>query len=322
MPPSKNLCLGFTSYRPETLALADGMMRGHEAVLLEEPHTPGFEEMLSGQLNIEKYLELTDYEFPEYARASCRLAQELRAEGTEVLQVDPFLDELLGIHEFFVSGGSPTEIRSGTITRQVYDAEREWTKRLLAFYQASRGASFERIVASVKAFARADAQKGRLRDRMRAEKIAEILADFKSMYVEAGYIHVPLMPELFQRLPDSCRLRPIYLMEPVLFRLMGRRRLLGPGDVLTLLYAFRPDRVEPRHDLLAARSLVYNKVVDKEEMVDKEGAYPHVRDEIEAIELAASLDFEQCRELFFRLRPLATSEAKARAREWIRMRSS
>ena len=322
MPPPKRLCLGFTSYRPETLPLARGTMSGHEAVLLEEPHTPGFEEMLSGDMAIETYLELTDFEFPEYSRLACRLARELHDQGTAVLQLDPFMDELLSIHEFFISGGSPDGIRSDTITRDVYDAEREWTKQLLAFYKASRSTDFNRIVASVKAFARADAQKGRLRDRMRAEKITEILADFNSVYVEAGYIHVPLMPELFRRLPDSCRLRPVYLMEPVLYQLTGRRRLLGPGDILTLLYAFQPDREDPRRDLLAARSLVYNKVVGKEEIVGEESGYPHALDEIEAIELERSLNYEQCREHFFRLRPLSTTEAKARAREWIRLRSS
>jgi len=323
MPTPKSLCLGFTSYRPETLPLARRAMEGHEAVLLEEPHTPGFDEMLSGEMEIEKYLELSDYEFPEYARSSCHMIRELHEEGTVVRQVDPFMDELIGIHEFFISGGSPDEIRPGTITRQVYDAEREWTKRLLAFYKASRSSEFDRIVASVKAFARADAQRGRVRDSMRADKIAEILSDFQSVYVEAGYIHVPLMPDLLRRLPYDCRFISAHLLEPVLLRRTGKRRFLGPGDVLTLLYAFRPEREESRRDLLAARSLVYNKVMVKEEMSpDRHDEHPHTTDEIEAIELAASLGYEQCRELFFRLRSLSTPEAKALAREWVRKRSS
>jgi hypothetical protein len=318
----KSVRLGFTSYRPETLPLARNAMRGHEAVLLEEPHTPGFQEMLQGEMDIEKYLELNEYEFPEYASRSCHLARELHKEGTAVRQVDPFLDELLSIHEFFLSGAGPDQIPSDTVTRKVYDAEREWTRRLLAFYKASWSGDFEPIVASVKAFARADAQKGLLRDRMRAEKITEILANCNSVYVEAGYIHVPLLPELLRRVPRGCRLTPVHLIEPVLLRLTGRRRLLGPGDILTLLYAFRPERDEPRRDLLAARSLVYNEIVGKEEIDSEQEKYPHTRDEIEAIQLASSLDYGHCRELFFRLRPLSTSEAKAEARQWIGLRSS
>jgi hypothetical protein len=321
MAPNK-LSLGFTSYRPETLPLARSLMRGQEAVLLEEPQTPGFEEMLSGEMDIAKYLELSDYEFPEYARRSCQMLRELHQEGTAIRQMDPFMDELLGIHEFFVSGGSPEQIPSSGIIRKVYQAEREWTKRLIAFYKASGSRDFDRIVASVKAFARADAERGRLRDAMRAEKIAEILPHFKSLYVEAGYIHVPLMPELFRRLPKGCRLRPVYLMEPVLYRLMGRRRLLGPGDVLTLIYSFRPRRADPRCDLLAAQSLIYNKVVGKEEMSPEGEEYPHARDEIEAIGLATSLGYEQCRELYSSLRSIPTTEAKAHVRQWLRPRSS
>jgi hypothetical protein len=321
MQQSKHLCLGFTSYRPETLPLARSAMEGSEALLLEEPQTPGFEEMLSGEMDIAKYLELNDYEFPDYTYRSCELIRDLHSRGVAVRQVDPFMDELIGIHEFFISGGEPDGIPSNTVTRQVYEAEREWTKRLLAFYKASRSGEFDRIVSSVKAFARADAQRGRLRDRMRAEKVTEILADFNSVYVEAGYIHIPLMPELLRRIPSDCRFTPAYLTEPVLLQLAGRRRLLGPGDLLTLIYAFRPDRKDSHCDLLAARSLVYNQVVIKEEMPpDHQGDYPHTRDEIEAIDLAASLGYEQCRELFHRLSSLSTTEAKASAREWVRSR--
>mgnify|MGYP000187961274 CR=1 FL=1 len=323
MPTQKHLCLGFTSYRPETLPLARSAMEGHEALLLEEPHTPGFEEMLSGEMDIAKYLELTDYEFPDYTYRSCELIREFHNRGVAVRQVDPFMDELIGIHEFFISGGEPEKIPSGTVTREVYEAEREWTKRLLAFYKASRSGEFDRIVASVKAFARADAQRGRLRDRMRAERITEILVDFNSVYVEAGYIHIPLMPELLRRIPRDCRFTPAYITEPVLLQLTGRRRLLGPGDVLTMLYAFRPERKDSRCDLLAARSLVYNQVVIKEEMSpDNQESHPHTRDEIEAIDLAASLGYEQCRELFHRLSSLSTTDAKARAREWVRRHRS
>jgi hypothetical protein len=67
---------------------------------------------------------------------------------------------------------------------------------------------------------------------------------------------------------------------------------------------------------LAAQSLIYNKVVHKEEMIDESGAYPHTRDEIEAVALATSLDFEQCRKLFYILKPLETSKARTYAHHW------
>ncbi len=107
------LTLGFTVFRPETAPFATRAMAGHDLVVLEEPRTPGFEEMLAGELDVDEYLMLTDFEFPEYARAQCRTLQSLHAAGATVLQVHPWMDELVGIHEFFASGSGPGDIPTG-----------------------------------------------------------------------------------------------------------------------------------------------------------------------------------------------------------------
>ncbi len=314
----QRLCIGFTSFRPETLSFAERLMQGYEAVLLEEPQTPGFEEMIRCELPIEEYLQLTDFEFPEYASRTCLILQRLARREKALLQVDPYMDELVRIHEFFAAEGRPDQIADGTLTREVYNCERVWTGRLLNFYRASGSKQFERIVSSVKEFAKVDAQKGLLRNRLRAERIAELFERFSSIYVEAGYIHLPLMRELLKRLPRGADFVPAYLMEPIVRSFTGRRQVLGPGDILTLMYTFQSKHDESRADLLAAQSLIYNKVVHKEELVDESQAYPHTRDEIEATELASSLDFEQCRKLFYALKPLQTSKARAYAQHWRR----
>ena len=61
-----------------------------------------------------------------------------------------------------------------------------------------------------------------------------------AIYVEAGEIHASLIPELRKQLNREWRIQPLFLMEPVVRPLTGRKRILGPGDLLTLLYMTRP----------------------------------------------------------------------------------
>ena len=317
MSTRQTICLGYTTYREEVLPLAAQTMLEYPVVALEEPKTPGFESMLNRELDIDTYLELTDYEFPEYAKRSCAIMQDLTDKGVRFLQIDPFMDELVGIHEFFVSGSGPEDIPQGTVTAEVYWHEHRWTAALIEFYKQSRGKDFQSLVASVQEFARQDALRGRLRDRMRAEALKEMLQDISDMYVEVGYIHVFLGRELRRLLPGEVRIKPVYLMEAVVRAMTGRRQVLAPGDILTHLYTFHPDHKSQRADLLAAQSLVYNKVVAKEELENEDPeAYPHLQDEIEAISLSRSLSYTQCRDVYFRIRSMPTSKARETVREW------
>lgn len=300
------ITLGLTTYRPEAIPLTEARMVESDSVWLEEPQTPGFSEMLSGELDIDTYLQLTDYGFAQYAQDHCRLLRRLAGKGVAVSQVDPFMDELVRIHEFFASGGTPEQIQDEP-TLAVYEAEREWTRRLLAFYQASAQAEFDRIVATVQSFARADAARGRLRDTMRAAVICEKAVPGQSVYVEAGYIHFSLVNELLRR---GVRPRIRFVLEPVYRRLCGRRQALAPGDILTWWYLFHP-RAQGNHlDRLAAQALVYNKIVAKEELETVAGEYPHAVDEVRAVGLVKGLEYAACREVFNQIRALPTEKAR------------
>ena len=320
MPDSK-LCLGYTSYRLETLPFIHPMMEKFECIVLEEPPTPGFSEMLSQDLDIDEYLMLTDFGFPVFARSQCQLLQELHAKSKTVLQVEPFLQELVRIHEFFASGGTPSEITAGTQTSEVYNLERTWTARLIAFYRQAHSKDFGRTVAAVKDFARIDALKGRLRDEMRASALRDVFGQYQSMYVEAGYIHFALLRELNRLRPTQTRLRTFYSQEDFFRPRIGRRQIMGPGDVLTLIYTWRPKYQGPRADLLAAQSLIYNKVVENQEIEDTTHTCPHAEDEIRAVQLARSLDLDQCAFLYEKIRSLSTLAARETVRDWLgRMR--
>jgi hypothetical protein len=251
-----------------------------------------------------------DFEFPRFARESCRLLRELYREGKKILQVEPFMERLGEIHDFFGEGGRPEGIHEGASHHAVYREEHEWTAALLDYYQKSAGRDFDETVSAVKAFARADASRGRLRDRMRAEEIVSMARPYESVYIEAGELHVPLLGELRRRIASQDLLKPVYLMAPVVKRLGGKGQALGPGDLLTLIYAFRPDYEGRRADLLAARNLIHVKILKKVEIEEGEDHFPHTRDQIESNQLVEGLSYTECGDLFEQIRPLKTDQAR------------
>jgi len=88
------ITLGFSTHRLEVLKEAEELMRHHTVIALEEPPHPHFEAMLRGEMPIEDYLEASEYEFPRFAEACCRLYRTLSEEGKRFLQVDPYMEQL------------------------------------------------------------------------------------------------------------------------------------------------------------------------------------------------------------------------------------
>ena len=313
----KTVTLASSTHRPETLAFAAPAMRGHEAIFLEEPPLKDFVPMLEGAVSIDDYVMRTDFEFPAFAKGSCELFRELHREGKILCQVEPFMETLGAIHELFADGGAPGDILPRTPMSEVYEAERLWTAALLDFYKKSVGAGFRDVVRAVQNFARADAARGRLRDSMRARSVAELLPLYSKVYVEMGYIHAYLPLALKKLLPLGYALRRVYLMEPVVRELTGRRRVLGPGDVLTILYTLRPDFIGEKADLLAARSLIHIKALHKEEISESLGdPVPHTRNEIETNRLVGNLTFEDCERLYAKIRGVGTRAAQDMVRAY------
>lgn len=317
MTSSRLITIGFSTHRPETLPFAAEQMQSHEAILLEEPETQGFEQMLKGNLSIENYLLDTDFEYPEFSRRSCELFQTLYQNGKQLFQVDPFITQLNAIHDLFASGGKPHEIEADTPRGIVYNAERDYSAALLAYYEKCLTAPFDEVVRLVKRFAREDARRGRLRDQMRAEAINALIPPYKSVYVEAGLLHLSLLNRLRERLSAEYRIRPAYLMAPVVRQLTTGRQALGPGDKLTLLYTYRPDYALPRADRLAAQSLIYTKIIIKEEMVLPANTYPHTHNEVESSALVQKLTYSDCENLYALIKNRTTKEAMEIVRVYI-----
>jgi hypothetical protein len=232
----------------------------------------------------------------------CSLLRELHSEGRQVIQIEPYLETLLQIHEMLASGKTPEEIVKDPRLVEVYEAEKRATGALLSYYHDSLEAPFDDVIEAVKTFARADASRLVMRERLRAEAIKPLVSDKLDIYIEAGYIHYPLFHYLRKLLAPAQRIRVVYLLAPVVRRLGGRRRNMGPGDILTLHYALHGRSPEDIEDLLAARSLIYIKLLQKDELLPGASDAPHSEDEVSVNRMVDRLSIEDCRVLFHRIR--------------------
>jgi hypothetical protein len=200
--------------------------------------------------------------------------------------------------------------------------ERATSGALLAFYQLSLQAPFDQVVESVKQFARLDAERFRLRDAMRAQALAELAGKFATIYVEAGHMHLALPGELHRRLNGNGKVRSRFLLREESLRRHSRPRVFGPGDDLTFCYLFhRP--VEPEHEgRLAAQSLIYIKLLSKEELPKGISLTPHLDEEIRLSELVRRLSYEDCRVLYPILKRSTPPEALEKVDNFLKGKES
>jgi len=161
--------VALSHHRPEVVRPATDLMADHEAVFLEEPPSQELNEMLRGDIPIENYVAVLDTEYPEFSFRMAAALRKLSANGKKIFAVESYLAHLIEIHELFADGGSPADLQPDTPRQRVYLAEHSATGALLAFYEAAARGSFSRLIRTVKAFARQDAHRFVLRDRLRRQ---------------------------------------------------------------------------------------------------------------------------------------------------------
>ena len=307
----RHITIGFSIHRPEIISITADLMREHEAIFLEEPPQSGFQRMLAGTLTIEDYLLPQDIEYPYFSRRMCRLMRALYADGTKIIQVEPFLEHLQAVHDFFAKGHRPEELESDSIRYQVYAAERAATGALLNYYKSANNGSFEAVIEATIRFARADAARFKLRDSLRARVLADLARHHESAFIEAGSIHLRLYSQLKSRISDGIKIKSLFVAHKILQTLGKSGHLYGPGDQLTLLLIFHPGmKVTPRTRLLAARSLIYSKIVEKEELTADLKRFPHIRNEMACIRIVKVLTMNDCARLFSVIRRTKTVHAR------------
>ena len=312
------ITIGFSSHHLEALPYIREHMERHQVIVLEEPPSPHLQAMLDGSISISEYIMEFDSGFPEFDQRMSELLRELHQRGARIIQVEPYLEKLLQIHELFADGKTADEVSREPEFKEVYEAEKRATGALIAYYAQSMEAPFTAVVEGVKDFARADAKRLTLREKLRAKAISSLHKSNETMYVEAGYIHYPLYRYLRHELGDKKKIRVAYLLAPVIKKLQGKRRNMGPGDILTLHYAFHGGLREELANVLAARSLIYIKLIEKEEIIPGKNETPHAEDEVKVNRLVDRLNLNQCRELFERIRLSKRAEAVKLAQEYVK----
>jgi hypothetical protein len=86
---------------------------------------------------------------------------------------------------------------------------------------------------------------------------------------------------------------------------------MGAGDLLTVAFTFNPGFSGKAADLLAARSLIHVKALDKDERLPSEDdPAPDLRDEIEVSRLVSGLSYDDCRTLYGQIRRAGTAQSK------------
>jgi hypothetical protein len=295
-------------------------MQEHDLILLEEPPHPDFQAMLAGDIDLDEHMLELDAGYPVFARRQYKLLQAMKKAGKEIVQVEPFLEKLLHIHFFFADGHSSDEIDIGSEEYEVYCRERDATGTLLDYYQTVRSADYGAILKSMQAFAKADAARFMLRDILRAKRIICLLQAGRKIYIEAGSIHLALHKYLGEYLPDDWSLRVHFIEREAMQRIGLKGSIFNPGDELTLSYIFGKTMLQEREDLLCAQSLIYAKLVRKDEARPDDTAFPHTRDDVETIAIARALSFDACHELFYRIRTMTTDDAGIYVRKYIKRR--
>ena len=294
--------IGFSSHRAEALPFARSEMNRHQIIVLEEPPNPYLTAMLDDKLPIDDYLMEIDPGFPRFEYLMCKILREFHKKGHTILQIEPYLELLLKIHDLFAAGQTPEHVVKLPELKLVYQAEKRATGALIKYYSSTLESDFNQVIESVKNFACADAERLVLRSRLRAQAIASAAGSNKDMYIESGYIHYPLYLYMRRKLAPTHKLRVVFLLQPIIKSLKVKRRNMGPGDLLTLYYAFHSGLKENVADLLAARSLIYIKLIQKEEMLPGPSNAPHSEEDAVINRLVDGLDFEDCRKIFEKIR--------------------
>ncbi len=305
------ITIGFSSHRLEVLETVREEMSRHEAIALEEPPEPDFSHFLEGRISEADYLADKDVEFPEFSLRQLEMVKGLRGQKKAIFQVEPYQERLIQIHELLAAGRTRSEVENRPEYKEIYAAESEASRTLLAFYAAAHTAPFIKVVETVKAFARADAARFRLRDGLRAAAIAPLSPKYPSLYVEAGYIHLYLLKVLARLVPGRVRLKPKFVLASRSLPAINRPRPLGPGDLLTLHYIFGTKISPEKENLLAALSLIHIQLLNKREMAPGADPAPHLTDEIQAYRLSSRLSFEDCAALYPQVRKASPAKAVA-----------
>ncbi len=313
-----NITVCYSTHRPETLDLTGRLMQDHDVIILEEPFHKDFPEVLKGNIELKNHLLELDAGYPEFTLGQYQMLSQFSQAGKQIVQIEPYLEHLLTVQYFLAEDHSPEEIEPNTKASAVYSAEREATGRLIDYYNEVRGDNFRQILSTMNNFAKADAARFILRDSLRVNGILEILDPNKDTYIEAGSIHLLLTRLLGQRLSKKWHLQVHSVDREIVKKMNQTGSLFSPGDELTLSYIWGQKVSKRKWELKCAQTLIYSKIIIKEETLNTDEIFPHTRNEIESISAVQTLSTEDCKTLFQKIRTLKTKESVVLVKNYLK----
>ena len=320
----KEIYIGFSSHRLESIPFYKKVFGQTDFIILEDAPDPLFISMLKEEISSEQYSQKFETDFPKFIQSQFELLQKAYQDGKEVTQIDPYMEKVIQIYQLLEKGKKGQEISHLPEFREIYTAEHNATGCLLDYYQATMG-TFEQAVEAIKAFARADAQRIALRDKMRAEKIAQYLQNKRGrVFIEAGYIHLFLSSFLRKSMPPDWKLKASFLLASVSRQIA--KSIIGkplpyplvPGDILTFWYIGKKKINPEKERLFAAQVLIYNQLITPEELEPTpEVPYPHLKQEFEIKSILKKLSYLDCSRLYPLIKFLPPGKSWALVKKFI-----
>lgn len=293
------ITVGFSPHRIETLPFAEKLMQEHDIIILEEPHNENFHAFLEDKISLEDYLKTNDFWFPNFVKSTSLILKNLYKQGKKIIQIEPYLEKVFLIQSKLAKEENLEDLLKDPELKEVYQVEHKAIGRLLEFYEISLKGDFSEIISAVKIFSKADAERFRLRDKLRAKAILKNLPKYGKIYIEAGTIHIYFKKLLHTYAGKGWKIFHKFLLEDYLKPITGRPWVFPPGELLTLRYILKRKENSQIENLLAARSLIYIKIIPKEELTPfPEDPFPHAKRELKAIQMVNMLSFEDCAKLY------------------------
>ncbi len=288
----------FTSHRVEMLPHFEEEAKKRDVIIIEEPKDDQFRKMLSGEISIDNYVRTLDTSFPIYSKHQCEILRKLHGLGKRIYQVEPYLEIIEVIHRAIERGEFEKLPKEGRIA-EVIDAERKANLAWLDYQEAFLRKDFDALVDATVRFTKADAERFKVRDRMRAEEIAKVLeVESGGVLIEAGQIHL-LLPRYLEEL--GFEVSTLNLPEMVAKKL-GIKLYPNPGNELTKKFMLGENIDEETAKIMAARGIIYISLIPKDEMLPTEdNPYPHLVEENKIAKAVSKLSYEGCKRLFYKI---------------------
>ncbi|RLI74101.1 hypothetical protein DRO97_06370 [Archaeoglobales archaeon] len=273
----------FTSHRVEFLEHFESEAMKYDVIVLEEPKNDRLFEYFDGKITRDEYVKSLDTSFPHYTLLHLELLRRLHKKGKKILQIEPYLEKLNKIYELIEKG----EVGGDPVVREV---ERKVTRAWIEYQEAFMKKDFDELVEKTIEYTKVDAERFKVRDEMRAEKIVELDGE---VLVEAGQIHILLPIFLMER---GCEVLTKSIPNEIAKNL-GYEWSFNPGSELTKKYMLNEDVKDEK--LIAARALIYISMISKKEILPSEKEkYPHLMDEIKVVSFVNKLNYNDCKKLF------------------------